>query len=453
MAPAPLLVANVGDQPVASTRRLLGTLGYQAGGRAAYALEGSIFSAGSAIQWLRDGVGMISQSRQSEAMAQELSDNGGVYLVPGFTGLGAPWWEPEARGTIVGLTRDSGPAHFVRAALEALAYQTRDLLDALAEDGAPPLKTLKVDGGVTANSFAMQFVADICQVEVERPAFQEMTALGAARLAALGVGLAPDLEARPAEAPARWTPRMDKGRARTAAFRLASRGEGRHHRRAEPGLRAGRRQETRIEPTGPPMTDASSLDAQTAFSGTREVDPRYRLDNAALDAWMTEHVPGYAGPLTVRQFKGGQSNPTYELITPTAAYVLRRKPPGALLPSAHAVDREYQVISALAAQGFPVAKPHALCLDEGVIGSIFYVMDKIEGRIFWDLKLPCLTPPNGAPSMRPRPTPWLGCTPSIPPPSVWRTMARPETISRVRSGAGPNSTGPRRSNPSRPWTV
>ncbi|WP_292046861.1 FGGY-family carbohydrate kinase, partial [Brevundimonas sp. UBA5718] len=126
------------------------------------------------------------------------------------TGLGAPWWEPEARGTIIGLTRDSGPAHFVRAALEALAYQTRDLLDALAEDGAPPLKTLNVDGGVTANSFAMQFVADICQVEVERPAFQEMTALGAARLAALGVGVVSDLEARPAEAPARWSPRMDK---------------------------------------------------------------------------------------------------------------------------------------------------------------------------------------------------------------------------------------------------
>ena len=127
---------------------------------------------------------MISESRQSEAMAQGLPDNGGVYLVPGFTGLGAPWWEPEARGTVVGLTRDSGPAHFVRAALEALAYQTRDLLDALAADGAPPLKTLKVDGGVTANSFAMQFVADICEVEVERPAFQEMTALGAAKLAA-----------------------------------------------------------------------------------------------------------------------------------------------------------------------------------------------------------------------------------------------------------------------------
>lgn len=202
------LVANVGDTPVASTSRLLGTLGYAVGGQIAYALEGSIFSAGSAIQWLRDGLKVISESRQSEAMAQGLADNGGVYLVPGFTGLGAPWWEPEARGTIVGLTRDSGPAQMVRAALESLAYQTRDLLDALARDGAPPLKVLKVDGGVTANAFAMQFVADICEVTVERPAFQEMTALGAARLAALGVGLIGDLEDRPAEAPARWEPRM-----------------------------------------------------------------------------------------------------------------------------------------------------------------------------------------------------------------------------------------------------
>ena len=202
------LVANVGTEPVASTSRLLGTLGYAAGGRAAWALEGSIFSAGSAIQWLRDGLKVITDSRQSEAMAQGLKDNGGVYLVPGFTGLGAPWWEPAARGTLVGLTRDSGPAQMVRAALEALAYQTRDLLDALAADGAPPLKVLKVDGGVTANAFAMQFVADICDVVVERPAFQEMTALGAAKLAALGVGLIADLEDRPAEAPARWTPRM-----------------------------------------------------------------------------------------------------------------------------------------------------------------------------------------------------------------------------------------------------
>lgn len=202
------LVANVGATPVASTSRLLGTLGYDAGGEVAWALEGSIFSAGSAIQWLRDGLKVISESRQSEAMASGLEDNGGVYLVPGFTGLGAPWWEPDARGTIVGLTRDSGPAQMVRAALESLAYQTRDLLDALARDGAPRLSTLKVDGGVTANAFAMQFVADICEVTVERPAFQEMTALGAAKLAALGVGLIADLKDHPVEAPARWTPRM-----------------------------------------------------------------------------------------------------------------------------------------------------------------------------------------------------------------------------------------------------
>ncbi|CAN7337105.1 glycerol kinase GlpK [Brevundimonas sp. LjRoot202] len=205
------LVANVGPTPVASTSRLLGTLGYAADGQVAYALEGSIFSAGSAIQWLRDGLKVITESRQSEAMAQGLADNGGVYLVPGFTGLGAPWWEPEARGTITGLTRDSGPAQMVRAALESLAYQTRDLLDALAADGAPKLQVLKVDGGVTANAFAMQFVADICEVTVERPAFQEMTALGAAKLAALGVGLIGDLEDHPVEAPARWTPRMEAG--------------------------------------------------------------------------------------------------------------------------------------------------------------------------------------------------------------------------------------------------
>ena len=139
------------------------------------------------------------------------------------------------------------------------------------------------------------------------------------------------------------------------------------------------------------MTDAAT-DPQDAFSGTREVDPRYRLDEAALDAWMTANVAGYAGPLTVRQFKGGQSNPTYELTTPDHAYVLRRKPPGVLLPSAHAVDREFTVISALDAQGFPVARPYALCTDDAVIGSMFYVMDKVEGRVFWDLKLPGLAP-------------------------------------------------------------
>ncbi|MFW2341627.1 phosphotransferase [Brevundimonas sp.] len=139
------------------------------------------------------------------------------------------------------------------------------------------------------------------------------------------------------------------------------------------------------------MTDVS-LDPQSAFSGTREVDPRHALDSATLEAWLAENVEGYEGPLTIRQFKGGQSNPTYELATPGKTYVLRRKPPGVLLPSAHAVDREFQVISALHAQAFPVARPYTLCTDDVVIGSMFYVMDKVEGRVFWDLKLPDLSP-------------------------------------------------------------
>lgn len=133
-------------------------------------------------------------------------------------------------------------------------------------------------------------------------------------------------------------------------------------------------------------------DPQATFSGTREVDARSALNEAALGAWLTAHVEGYAGPLTVRQFNGGQSNPTYELSTPGRTYVLRRKPPGTLLPSAHAVDREFTVISALHAQGYPVARPWALCTDDAVLGSMFYVMDKVEGRVLWDLKLPGLEP-------------------------------------------------------------
>jgi aminoglycoside phosphotransferase (APT) family kinase protein len=133
-------------------------------------------------------------------------------------------------------------------------------------------------------------------------------------------------------------------------------------------------------------------DPQAAFAGTRPVDPRHAFDTAALERWMAEHVADYAGPLSVNQFKGGQSNPTYELVTPGRTYVLRRKPPGNLLPSAHAVDREFRVISALARQGFPVARAYALCEDAGVIGSMFYVMDKVDGRILWDLKLPGMEP-------------------------------------------------------------
>jgi glycerol kinase len=202
------LVMNVGAAPRASKHRMLSTLGYAIGGEAAYALEGAIFSAGSAVQWLQEGLGVIEHSRQSEAVAQSLPDNGGVYLVPGFTGLGAPWWEAEARGAVMGLTRDTTRAHLVRAALESLAYQTADLLDALAADGAPRPPVLKVDGGVTANAWAMQFLADVCAVPVERPAFQEMTALGAARLAALGAGLIDSLDVPAADAPVRWAPRM-----------------------------------------------------------------------------------------------------------------------------------------------------------------------------------------------------------------------------------------------------
>ena len=140
------------------------------------------------------------------------------------------------------------------------------------------------------------------------------------------------------------------------------------------------------------MTSPAIEDPQSAFSGTREVDPRYALDEGKLGEWLRANVDGFEGPLTIRQFKGGQSNPTYELVTPGKSYVLRRKPPGVLLPSAHAVDREFTVISALSKQDYPVARPYALCTDDTVIGSMFYVMDKVEGRILWDLKLPGMEP-------------------------------------------------------------
>ncbi len=203
------LVAHTGDTPATSTHRLLSTVAYQADGQTAYALEGSIFSAGSTVQWLRDTMGAVGHSRETEAIAQALPDNGGVYLVPAFTGLGAPHWNADARGAVFGLTRDAGPAHIVRAGLEAMAYQTHDLLQALKADGAPAPRRLKVDGGVTANGWLMQFLADITACEVERPAWQEMTALGAARLAALGTGLIPALDQPPSGDPAVWTPSMD----------------------------------------------------------------------------------------------------------------------------------------------------------------------------------------------------------------------------------------------------
>jgi glycerol kinase len=201
------LVMNMGDTPPRSANRLLATVGYQTRDTLAYALEGSIFSAGATMQWLRDGLKLIRNSSESEAIAASLADNGGVYLVPAFAGLGAPQWNAEARGTIVGLTRDSRLDHIVRAGLEAVAYQTADLLDALRADGAPPIQSLLVDGGLTANGWAMQFLADICDVEVARPAFQEVTAVGAAKLAAQGAGLAASAGA--AIASRRWMPTID----------------------------------------------------------------------------------------------------------------------------------------------------------------------------------------------------------------------------------------------------
>jgi glycerol kinase len=202
------LVMNMGGEPPRSANRLLATIGYQARGEIAHALEGSIFSAGATVQWLRDGLKLIANSAESEAIAASLPGNGGVYLVPAFAGLGAPQWNPEARGTIVGLTRDASAAHLVRAGLEAVAYQTADLLGALKADGAR-VDALLVDGGMTANAWLVQFLSDICGVPVTRPAFQEVTALGAAKLAALGGGLRADLESAGAQGARTWTPRID----------------------------------------------------------------------------------------------------------------------------------------------------------------------------------------------------------------------------------------------------
>jgi glycerol kinase len=201
------LVMNTGASPPRSRNRLLGTIGYQTQNHLAYALEGSVFSAGSTIQWLRDGLKLIKASSETEAIAAALKDNGGVYLVPAFAGLGAPQWNAEARGAVVGLTRDSTGAHLIRAGLEAVAYQTADLLDALRADDAPPLASLLVDGGMTANAWLMQFLSDVCDVEVARPAFQEVTALGAAKLAAFGIGQREALENTGSEL-RRWTPKM-----------------------------------------------------------------------------------------------------------------------------------------------------------------------------------------------------------------------------------------------------
>lgn len=189
------LLMQTGGQAVPSAHNLLTTIAWQIGEAAPqFALEGSVFVAGAAVQWLRDELGFVESSPASEAIATSIADSGGVYLVPAFTGLGAPYWDAYARGAIVGLTRGSGRAEIVRATLESIAYQSRDVVDVMREDAALPLQTLRVDGGVTQNDFVMQFQADILGVPVERPVITETTALGAAYLAGLAVGYWPSAE-------------------------------------------------------------------------------------------------------------------------------------------------------------------------------------------------------------------------------------------------------------------
>ncbi len=182
------VLTHSGAEPLVSRHRLLSTIAWQLGGERRYALEGSVFAAGSLIKWLRDALGLIATAAESAALAASIADTGGVYIVPAHCGLGAPHWQPEARGAISGLTFATGRAEIVRAALEAMAHQTHDLMTAFAADGAP-WRELRIDGGMSANDWLAQDLADILGVAVQRPAFVETTALGAAMLAGVGAGL------------------------------------------------------------------------------------------------------------------------------------------------------------------------------------------------------------------------------------------------------------------------
>lgn len=184
---------NTGDQSVRSNSGLVTSVAWSIGGKTTYALEGSVFNAGSSIQWLRDEVGMLATSSECETLATSVPDNGGVYLVSAFTGLGAPRWDMYARGAIVGLTRGSTKAHIVRAALEGIAYQVKDLLDAMEKDAGEELSVLRVDGGASVNNFMMQFQSDILRKPIDRPQMVETTAFGAAFLAGLATGVWNDI--------------------------------------------------------------------------------------------------------------------------------------------------------------------------------------------------------------------------------------------------------------------
>ena len=188
------LLMNTGDRPITPKQGLLSTVGWQIGERTSYVLEGSVFVCGAVIQWLRDGLGLLKHASDSEKMALRVKDNGGVYLVPAFVGLGAPYWHPYARGSLHGLTRGTGKDHIVRAALESMAYQTADVLLAMQEETGLPLRSLCVDGGASQNGFLLQFQADLLGIPLLRPACVETTAFGAASLAGLAVGVYESLD-------------------------------------------------------------------------------------------------------------------------------------------------------------------------------------------------------------------------------------------------------------------
>jgi glycerol kinase len=204
------MIQNTGTTPIASKHRLLTTVAYRLNGQVNYAVEGSIFVAGAAVQWLRDGIKLISHARDTEALAEQTGDACGVYLVPAFTGLGAPYWDPKARGAIFGLTRDTGIKEIVTAGLQSVCYQTCDLLEAMRQDGAAAPSALRVDGGMVENNWVMQFLADILGVPVERPEVTETTALGVAYLAGLQAGWYSSLDeiASHWHLQRRFTPRM-----------------------------------------------------------------------------------------------------------------------------------------------------------------------------------------------------------------------------------------------------
>jgi len=226
------VVLNTGERIVRSEHGLLATIAFAfEPQRATYALEGSIFATGAAVQWLRDGLGIIARSSDVEPLAREVADSGGVFFVPAFTGLGAPYWDPHARGTIVGITRGTTRAHLARAALDAMAYQTADVVAAMERDAGLRLAELRVDGGAAANDLTMQFQADVLGADVVRPASVETTALGAAYLAGLQAGYWPDVAsvARQWREATRFTPRVDAAerdrlRARWSAAVASSRG-------------------------------------------------------------------------------------------------------------------------------------------------------------------------------------------------------------------------------------